>query len=347
MSTIKKAFKEYGISRTIITAFTFLLLFAAFALGQDMKIIFSDIINRFCMFGLFSLAMMPSVISGTSLNFGITLGILAGVLSGLISMEIGLTGWAGILVALALAVPLGAIVGYAYGLLLNRVKGSEMVVATYIGSAAVYLMCIGWMSLPFKNPSMIWAIGGQGLRTTITLEGIYSGILQDLWAFEIGGITIQGGMLVLLGIAFVLMYIFTRSKMGIAMHAAGSNPIYASAIGVNVNKQRVIGTVISTVLGALGIIFYAQAFGFYQLYTAPEGMSMYPVAAVLIGGASSQKIKIGHVILGTILYQTIISIATPVVAQIFAGASGLGDTVRIIVSYGIILYALTQASKEG
>ena len=342
MTNVKKMIQDYGVSRFIVTCFAIVLLITAFLQGQDMTILFSDILNRFGMYAFFSLAMVPSIISGTLLNFGITLGILAGVLAGLISLELGLTGFAGIGCALALAIPFGAIVGFGYGLLLNKVKGSEMVVATYVGYAAVYIMCIGWMVLPFKNPSMIWAIGGEGLRTTITLDGYYDAILADLWNFQIFGVTIQGGMLLVIALACLLVYIFTRSKMGIAMRAAGANPVYASAIGVNVNKQRIIGTVISTVLGALGIIIYAQAFGFYQLYTAPMNMSMYPVAAVLIGGASTRKIKISHVVLGTILYQTIIAVAVPV-ASVLVPDGGLGDEVRIIVSNGIILYALAQA----
>ena len=342
MTNVKKMIQDYGVSRFIVTCFAIFLLVTAFLQGQDMTILFSDILNRFGMYAFFSLAMVPSIISGTLLNFGITLGILAGVLAGLISLELGLTGFAGIGFALALAIPFGAIVGFGYGLLLNKVKGSEMVVATYVGYAAVYIMCIGWMVLPFKNPAMIWAIGGEGLRTTITLDGYYDAILSNMMSITVGGVTIQVGTLLIIALACFLMYLFTRSKMGIAMRAAGANPIYASAIGVNVNKQRIIGTVISTVLGALGIIIYAQAFGFYQLYTAPMNMSMYPVAAVLIGGASTRKIKISHVVLGTLLYQTIIAVSVPVVSML-APEGGLGDVVRIIVSNGIILYALAQA----
>lgn len=343
MAKVKKMLQDYGASRTIVTGFLIVLLMTAFLQGQDMTIIFSDIINRFGMYLFFSLAMVPSIISGTLLNFGITLGILAGVLAGLISLEFGMTGFTGIGFAILLAIPFGAIVGFLYGQLLNRVKGSEMVVATYVGFAAVYIMCIGWMVLPFKNPSMIWAIGGKGLRTTITLDGAYAGIFANMLNFKIFGVTIQGGMLIMIAVACLLMYLFTRSKMGIAMRAAGANPIYASAVGVNVNRQRIIGTVISTVLGAVGIIIYAQAFGFYQLYTAPMNMSTYPVAAVLIGGASTKKIKITHVILGTLLFQAIITVASPVASLLVTDAAGLGDVVRIIVSNGIIVYALTQA----
>ena len=53
-----------------------------------------------------------------------------------------------------------------YGLLLNRLKGSEMSVTTYVGFSVVSLMCIAWLVLPFKSPIMTWPLG-NGLRTTI------------------------------------------------------------------------------------------------------------------------------------------------------------------------------------
>ena len=63
-----------------------------------------------------------------------------------------------------------------------------------------------------------------------------------------------------------LVWLFMRSKTGMAMTAAGANPMFAKAAGINVNKMRLIGTTISTVLAAVGILVYAQGFGFMQLY---------------------------------------------------------------------------------
>ena len=48
--------------------------------------------------------------------------------------------------------------------------------------------------------------------------------------------------------------------------------------------HETLATVISTILGGIGIIIYAQGFGFYQLYNAPLMMAFPAIAAVLIGG---------------------------------------------------------------
>ena len=50
--------------------------------------------------------------------------------------------------------------------------------------------------------------------------------------------------------------------------------------------MRIIGTTLSTMLGAVGIIVYSQSYGFMQLYTAPRQMGFIAASAILIGGAS-------------------------------------------------------------
>lgn len=82
--------------------------------------------------------------------------------------------------AILISVPISIIFGYGYGIILNRVKGGEMMIATYVGFSSVAFMCIMWLLLPFKKPNMIWAYGGKGLRTTISVEGYWNKILGNI-----------------------------------------------------------------------------------------------------------------------------------------------------------------------
>ncbi len=126
------------------------------------------------------------------------------------------------------------------------------------------------------------------------------------------------------------------------MSAAGENPHFARAAGINVHKMRIIGTAVSTALGAIGIIVYAQSYGFLQLYNAPLMMGFHSVAAILIGGASTKKATISNVIVGAFLFQGILAVALPVVNKVLP-ESNLPDVIRIIISNGIILFALSKA----
>ena len=125
------------------------------------------------------------------------------------------------------------------------------------------------------------------------------------------------------------------------MSAAGANPLFTRSSGINVNKMRVLGTTISTALAAVGIITYAQSYGFLQLYNAPLMMGFHSVAAVLIGGATTNRAKISHVIIGTFLFQGILAVALPVANKLLP-ESNLSDVLRIIICNGIILYALSK-----
>ena len=136
-----------------------------------------------------------------------------------------------------------------------------------------------------------------------------------------------------------------RSKTGIAMSAAGANPRFAAATGINVDKMRIIGTMLSTMLGAVGIIVYAQSFGFIQLYQAPRQMGFLAASAILLGGATTSRATISHVIIGTFLFQGVLTLGMPV-ANAVVPQSTISEVFRIIISQGIILYALTKSGGD-
>lgn len=343
MNRIKFTVRQIGLPRIIIVTFLLVLLVTAVFQQQNMGTLMSDVLVRFGMNMVLSLAMVPAVISGTGMNFGLPVGLLCGILGGLVGIELGFTGWMGLLVAFIFSLPVAALSGWAYGKLLNAVKGDEMMVGTYVGYAIVSLMCMGWLVLPFRSPAMVWPIGGSqgGLRSTITLTDNYAAILDKFLSFKIAGVRIPTGLIAFGLIMCLVMWLISRSKVGVGMNAAGANPRFAVASGIQVNKMRVIGTMLSTVFGAVGIIVYAQSFGFYQLYNAPLNMAFAPVAAVLLGGASAKSCKISHVIIGTFLFQALLTVALPVANQLMPEGS-LSEVIRIIVSNGIILYALTQ-----
>ncbi len=348
MNRVKSFTRQVGLPRIIIVGFLLILLVTAMVQQQNMGTLMSDVLVRYGMNMILALAMMPAIIAGTGMNFGLPVGLLCGILGGLISIEAGFKGWAGILVAIALSIPLATMAGYAYGKLINAVKGDEMMVGTYVGYAVVSLMCMGWLKLPFNDPAMVWPIGGSqgGLRLTITLAANYDAIFNKLFAFKIGGLKIPTGLILVGLLMCLLVWLFSRTKLGVGMQAAGANPQFAVASGINVNHMRLWGVILSTVIGAVGIIIYAQSFGFYQLYNAPLNMAFAPVAAVLLGGATARSCKISHVIIGTFLFQALLTIALPVANQLMP-EGGLSEVIRIIVSNGIILYALTQTGGGG
>ena len=127
------------------------------------------------------------------------------------------------------------------------------------------------------------------------------------------------------------------------MTAVGSNAVFATASGVNVDRMRMLSVILSTWLGAVGIIVYEQSFGFIQLYMGPFNMAMPAVSAILLGGASVNKASIANVVIGTLLFQGILTMTPSVMNGLIQ--TDVSEVIRIIVSNGMILYALTRKQE--
>jgi simple sugar transport system permease protein len=140
-----------------------------------------------------------------------------------------------------------------------------------------------------------------------------------------------------------LLWVFMKSKTGTAMTAVGSNPDYARAAGISIDRMRTISVIISTMLGAAGILVYEQSFGFVQLYTAPLSVPLSAVAAILIGGASVNKANLVNVVVGAFLFQGLLTMTPSVINS--ALQTDMSEVLRIIISNGMILYALTRKLK--
>ena len=150
------ALKNFGLPRLIITGFLVLLLVLAPFVGADLPTQISNIINRFSWNGILVLAMVPMVHSGCGLNFGLPLGIISGLLGATLSIEFGFTGRLSFLMAILIATPFALVFGTIYGWLLNKIKGGEMMIATYVGFSSVSMMCITCLSISADTSSSIW-----------------------------------------------------------------------------------------------------------------------------------------------------------------------------------------------
>ena len=341
-SKMSKYVESFGVTR--IVAITFFLAVAVLVpvLHLNTLTLYSQALTRMAMNGVLVLTMVPIMVCGAGMNFALPIGIICGLIGGLISLNMELTGFAGFFAAIAFSIPFALVFGYLYGLLMNRVKGSEMMIATYVGFAMISVMCIVWLFIPLDNLIMQM---GRGVRKDVVLSDYWAKVLDEFHPIELGGLTIPTGTFLFLFVMCFLVYLYMNSKTGMMMRAAGQNPGLAEANGINVDKMRIWGITLSTVLGAIGILVYAQSFGFLQFYDSPKMMSFSAVAAVLIGGASNKKASIFNVVFGVMVFQGLLTLSLPV-ANVILPESNISDIVRMIISNGIILYALGKGSGQ-
>ena len=347
MKSLGELTSSFGLPRMIITGFLVLLFILAPVAGVDFFTQITNVLNRFSWNAVMVLAMVPMIHSGCGLNFGLPLGLVSGLLGATLSIQFGFTGAMSLVMAIVIATPFAFLFGGGYGWLLNKIKGGEMMIATYVGFSAISFMCMMWLLLPYTSPTMVWGMAGKGLRTTISLEGFYDKVLAKfaLDCNKICGINlvIPIGTIAFFALLAFGMWAFLHTKTGTAMTAVGSNPVFARACGIDVDRIRLLSVIMSTWLAAVGILVYEQGFGFIQLYTAPNNMTLPAVAAILIGGASVNKASIPNVIIGTILFQGIVTMTPTVLNSLIH--MDMSEVIRMIVSNGMILYALTRKTE--
>ncbi|MCL2227667.1 MAG: ABC transporter permease [Oscillospiraceae bacterium] len=344
--SLLNSFRKIPFSTRAVGGLYLAVLILGIVNGFNISTLLSASLHLFGVWAVLALANVPSIQAGTGPNFALPIGIVSGLLAMVLVLSLDIKGMAFILLAALLAIVFGSLAGYLYGRLMNAVKGSEMAIAPYTGFAITAVFGLLWLAIPIGHPHMIFFLGG-GLRHQIPLDQFDANfILARFLEIEIFGLEIRTGELLVVFAGCFLMWLFFRTKTGIAMSAVGRNPMFAKASGINVDRSRVIANMMSTAIAALGVIVYAQGFGFVQLYDFPMFMAFPAIACILVGGASGQRAKVANVIVGTFLFQGLMATALPVFTRVLEGA-GFVNALRMIIQNGIILYALSRMSKGG
>ena len=188
--------RRLGLTRTVLLVFLiFIWGVSLFGTELDFSILFSDCLVRTGMNGVLVLALVPAVRGGVGLNFGIPLGIVCGLLGMVLLMDADIRGASSMFGAMVLGGGIGAIAGFLYARLLERVKGQEMMVGIYVGFAAVAGASIFWLMVPVRNPELVWPLGGAGLRNTLVLKDYYTQLLDHFGSIPLGRGFIPTGLL--------------------------------------------------------------------------------------------------------------------------------------------------------
>ena len=130
-----------------------------------------------------------------------------------------------------------------------------------------------------------------------------------------------------------------KTKLGQDFRSVGQNQHIAAVSGINVDRTRIIATIISTVLAAWGQIMFLQNMGTLNTYNAHTQIGMFSVASLLVGGASTSKASNKHAIIGTLLFNSMF-IMSPEIGKALFGNALLGEYFRTFMVYGVIGLAL-------
>ena len=175
--------KKYAVTYLFIAISLFFILVS----GLDMNYVCSQLLLRLNRNAFIVLALIIPIIAGMGINFAITIGAMAAQIGLLLTINWGVTGFAGILLAAAITLPLGLLFGFLIGKLLNKMKGQEtigsMILGYFANGAYQLLFLFIFGSIIPLNPN-VTIVGSTGVQNTLNLTGatgLYTavdGILQ-------------------------------------------------------------------------------------------------------------------------------------------------------------------------
>jgi simple sugar transport system permease protein len=136
------------------------------------------------------LALIIPIIAGMGINFAITIGAMAAQIAILLTMNWKIPGIGGFLLACGLTIPLAALFGMLVGMLLNKMKGQEMIGSMILGYFAnglyqlLFLYIFGTL-IPISNPDLA-IVGATGVRNTLDMSVSYGfkAALDNVWMLK-------------------------------------------------------------------------------------------------------------------------------------------------------------------
>ena len=196
------------------------------------------------------------------------------------------------------------------GILQARFKINSLLAGILVmtGLYSVNLRIMGKSNVPLLSgrASLRW-LTGSGRRWVGPAEVNVLG-----WIVSARDLVTLLSVLAVIVLACLALYWFFRTEMGTAMRAAGDNPQMIRALGVNVQRYRIIGLALANGLVALSGALLAQYQGFADAQMG-IGMVVWGLASVIIGesatGSRSLGLAIYGAVAGSVLFRLLVAIA--------------------------------------
>jgi len=198
--------------------------------------------------------------------------------------------------SLLLSLLAGMACGYVTGFLHTKLEipGILAGILTMIALYSVNLRIMGQSNTPLLGVATIFSV----------VSGLIPGITANILSMIIG--------LVFTLVVIILLYWFFGTEMGCSIRATGNNEYMVRALGVNTDKMKIIGLVLSNGLVGLSgaMVAQNQGYGDVQMGTGTImiGLASVIIGEVLMGNRFSFAYKLISVVVGSVIYRVIIAV---------------------------------------
>ncbi|MDR1875619.1 MAG: branched-chain amino acid ABC transporter permease [Synergistaceae bacterium] len=189
---------------------------------------------------------------------------LGSYIAAYVSKDMGMSFWA----ALATAVLIPTLIGLLIGLISLRIEGIYLAIAT---------LCVSEILL--KSFEQADSITGGMQGKSVSYPVLFG------HAFNRSSTYLM--LVVVLTLVMMLTHSFVNGQKGRALHAMRGSEVAAQAMGVNLLQYRLIAFSLATAYSALSGVLYVYFVKFSYPSVWNLNLSLYVLAAVVIGGLRS------------------------------------------------------------
>lgn len=204
----------------------------------------------------------------------------------------GMNPFLSLLIALIAGMACGFITGFLHTKL--EIPGILAGILTMIALYSINIRIMGQANIPLLGISTILT----------TISGLFPALSTNVVSLILG--------LIIAAIVIALLYWVFGTEIGCAIRATGNNEYMVRALGVNTDKMKIIGLVLSNGLVALSGAMVAQSQGYADVGmgtgTIMIGLASVIIGEVLMGKRFSFAYKLISVVVGSVLYRVIIAL---------------------------------------
>ena len=266
------------------------------------------------------------------INLGLEGIMVIGALGGALMMRYapeGMPAMALILLVLLCAVGFGV----AYSSLLAVAAINFKADQTIVGTA---LNMLGTAAATVIVKAINTAANPDDVSSTIQYVNPKKAFIVNIGSFQFNWFMVIA--VIALVIAYVTLY---KTKFGLRMMACGEHPQAAASVGINVNKMRWAGVLISGIYGGLGGICYILAgVSEWKFENGVAGFGFLALAVMIFGQWKPQRIALAALLFG--LFRAL--------SNVYSGfgvlaALNIPGTVYNMMPYIVSLIVLAFTSK--
>lgn len=159
--------------------------------------------------------------------------------------------------------------------------------------------------------------------------------------FGIQGVRFNWLVIIVLALIPIIYFVIYKTRFGLRLSACGENPSSADSLGINVNKMRYIGILISGILAGFGGLILITMNAEWEFANGANGFGFLALAVLIFGQWKPLYIFLGAFIFS--LFKTI-SVIYPSID--FLAKLGISSYFYLALPYIVCLIVLIFTSKK-